>query len=205
MKTSKNTQVLTFCLLFCQQRSSKRSTFGGMNKKQKRVGGQPKFERPIDRIFYEMDQEFASGNKSFYALTIGLVFFGVLGLIWMIPFPKLGFLVKANMDTFLNWGSFYIAIIIYLYLRLAPTLSYAILFTIGLMSFCIVKLEYLERDGGPAVWLVSLCLLIVGLVGTVIQAKKESADTPPASIWRLLTMGPIWLWSKLFTKLNIKY
>lgn len=176
-----------------------------MNKKRKKTPGIPTFERPVDRIFYEMDQKFAKGNKIVYAVFIALAFFGVMGLIWMIPFPKLGFLVRMNMDTFLNWGSFYIAIIIYLYLRLAPTLSYAMLFTIGVMSFCIVQLEYVERDGGPAVWLVCTVLTLIGIVGTAFQAKKEPNEMPPAAIWRLLTVGPIWLWSKVFAVLKIKY
>lgn len=176
-----------------------------MNKKQRKAPKQPVFERPVERIFYEMDQRFASGNKGLYALSIALAFFGVMGLIWMIPFPKLGFLVRWNMDTFLNWGSFYIAVIIYLYLRLAPTLSYAMLFTIGVMSFFIVQLEYVERDGGPAVWLVCAILTVVGIVGTSFIAKKEHADIAPADVWRLLTVGLIWLWSKVFDILKIKY
>lgn len=176
-----------------------------MNKKPKKTVGTRKFERPVDRIFYEMDQEFATGNKIVYAIFIALTFFGIMGLIWMIPFPKLGFLVRMNMDTFLNWGSFYIALIIYLCLRLAPTLSYAMLFTIGMMSFCIVQLEYIERDGGPAVWLVCTLLTLVGIAGTILHAKKEPIEIPPATIGRLLTIGPIWLWSKIFAMLKIKY
>jgi len=176
-----------------------------MNKKQRKAPNKPTFERPVDRIFYEMDQKFATGNKIVYAVFIALAFFGVMGLIWMIPFPKLGFLVRTNMDTFLNWGSFYIAVIIYLYLRLAPTLSYGMLFTIGVMSFCIVQLEYVERDGGPAVWLVCLLMAIIGIIGTSWFAKKEQPETPPSEIWRLLTIGPIWLWSKVFAALKIKY
>lgn len=176
-----------------------------MNKKQKKAPNKPTFERPIERIFYEMDHIFATGNKIVYAVFIAMAFFGVMGLVWMIPFPKLGFLVRMNMDTFLNWGSFYIGIIIYLYLRLAPTLSYAMLFTIGVMSFFIVQLEYVERDGGPAVWLVCTVLTVIGIVGTAFQTKKESAEIAPADVWRLLTIGPIWLWSKVFDVVKIKY
>src|SRR5690606_5688207 len=176
-----------------------------MNKKQKKTPGIPTFERPVDRIFYEMDQKFATGNKIAYAVFIALTFFGVMGLVWMIPFPKLGFLVRMNMDTFVNWGSFYIAIIIYLYLKLAPTLSYAMLFTIGVMSFFIVQLEYVERDGGPSVWLVCALLAGLGILGTYIQAKREREDIALRDVWRLLTIGPIWLWSKVFTILKIKY
>lgn len=176
-----------------------------MSKKQQKAPKKPVFERPIERIFYDMDQDFAAGSKIVYALFIALAFFGVMGLVWMIPFPKLGFLVRMNMDTFLNWGSFYIAIVIYLYLRLAPTLSYAMLFSIGVMSCLIVQLEYVEQDGGLPVWLICAVLTLIGIVGTYIQAKKESRVIGVADLWRLLTVGPIWLWSKVFDKLKIKY
>ncbi|WDF67612.1 hypothetical protein PQ465_15030 [Sphingobacterium oryzagri] len=176
-----------------------------MNKKDKKQRQIPTFDRPVDRYFYEMDQQFGQGSLIGYAVALALVFFGVMGLVWMIPFPKLVFLENLQMQNFLNWGSFYIAIVIYLYLRLAPTLSYAMLFSIGIMSFLIVQLEYLERAGGPAVWLLSLLLALGGLVLSYFQAKKQLTTLSPATFWRLLTIGPIWLWSKVFASLKIKY
>lgn len=176
-----------------------------MNKKDKKQRQIPQFDRPVDRYFYEMDQMFGKGNKGIYALFLALAFFGIMGLIWMIPFPKLAFLENLNMQNFLNWGSFYIAIIIYLYLRLAPTLSYAMLFSIGIMSFFIVQLEYVERAGGPAVWLLSLLIAAIGITMTYLQARKDKANLSMAEFWRLLTLGPIWLWSKLFASLKFKY
>ncbi|TDS17378.1 DUF962 domain-containing protein [Sphingobacterium paludis] len=176
-----------------------------MKKRDKEKSPTPTFDRPVDRHFYEMDRQFTQVNKGAYALALGMAFFGALGLVWMIPFPQLAFLQKLNMQTFLNWGSFYIAVLIYLYLRLAPTLSYAMLFTIGIMSFFIVQLEYVERAGGLSVWFVSLLSLSIGVVGSYLLARKEAGALSPQVFWRLLTLGPIWLWSKVFKKLTIKY
>ncbi len=176
-----------------------------MKKKDKGKSRTPVFERPVDQHFYTLDQQFGQGNKLTYMLSIGLFFFGVMGLVWMIPFPQFEFLQKHNMQTFLNWGSFYIAILIYLYLRLAPTLSYAMLFTIGILSFFIVQLEYLERAGGPAVWAVSLIFVLLGAVGSYLLARKDHPTLSMQSFWRLLTLGPIWLWSKVFLLLKLKY
>lgn len=158
--------------------------------------------RRVEIYFSSLDQSF-KGNKIVYALFMTFAFFGVMGMIWMIPFPQLDLLKRINAQTFLNWGSFYIAIIIYLYLKLAPTLSYAILFTIGIMSFFIVQLEYVERDGGPAVLLVCGILAAVGLIGLWLFSKKEQNENQ--NFGQLLTIGPIWLWSKLFDKFKIKY
>lgn len=171
------------------------------NVKKKQEEIQP--PRTVDIHFDNLNKTF-NGNKVLYAIFLTLAFFGVMGLVWMIPFPQLEFLQKMNAQTFLNWGSFYIAIIIYLYLKLAPTLSYAILFSIAIMSFFIVQLEYVERDGGPSVILVCSIISIIGLLGAWILAKKES-NFNSKIFWNLLTIGPIWLWSKVFDKLKIKY
>jgi len=160
-------------------------------------------QREVDIQFKNLDNTF-KGNKSVYAFFLTLAFFGVMGLVWMIPFPQLEFLKKMNAQTFLNWGSFYIAIIVYFYLKLAPTLSYAALFSIAIMSFFIVQLEYVERDGGPTVILVCSIIAIVGLLGLWVYAKKEKSVSGK-DFWSLLTIGPIWLWSKVFDKLKIKY
>lgn len=171
-----------------------------MKKNNKKEVAEPL--RRVEIYFSSLDQSF-QGNKIVYALFMTLAFFGVMGMIWMIPFPQLDFLKRINAHTFLNWGSFYIAIIIYLYLKLAPTLSYAILFSIGVMSFFIVQLEYVERDGGPAVLFVCGILGAVGLIGLWLFSKKEHNENQ--NFGQLLAIGPIWLWSKLFDKFKIKY
>ncbi|NGF56612.1 hypothetical protein G5B00_08785 [Parapedobacter sp. SGR-10] len=175
-----------------------------MKKKGRNTKQQLHFDRPVDRYFYELDQTYKQGDKGLYALFLALAFFGVMGLIWMIPFPQFDFLVRVNAHTFLNWGSFFIAIIIYCYLKLAPTLSYAVLFCIGIMSFFIVQLEYVERDGGPTV--VGVCSLIAGLslLALWLITRKEGYINGRNFV-RLLTMGPIWLWSKVFQQLKWKY
>ncbi|MFZ4861523.1 hypothetical protein ACL9RF_05005 [Sphingobacterium sp. Mn56C] len=175
-----------------------------MKKKKPNTVKKPEFARPVEQYFYELDQVFTQGNKGLYALLLAFAFFGVMGIIWMIPFPQFEFMVKMNAHTFLNWGSFFIAIVVYLYLRLAPTLSYAILLCIGVMSFFIVQLEYIERDGGPAVLLVSLLLALSSITALWFIANKESKFTPK-DFKRLLTIGPIWLWSKVFEKVKLRY
>lgn len=165
---------------------------------------QPEVVRPVDRYLNEMDQTFAKGNKLAYAVFLSLAFFGIMGLIWMIPFPQFDFLIRMNAHTFLNWGSLFIAIVIYSYLKLAPTLSYAVLFCIAIMSFFIVQLEYVERDGGPTVILVCSIIALVSLLGLYLLMKKEDG-LGLKHFLSLLGLGPIWLWSKVFDKFKWKY
>lgn len=175
-----------------------------MNKSKNKPSLKEKETRKVDHYFAELDEYFTNGNKGLYALFLILAFFGTMGLIWMIPFPQFQFLIDLKMHTFLNWGSFFIAVVIYSYLKLAPTLSYAALFTISIMSYFIVQLEYVEKDGGPSVILVCSIIAILGFLGLVMLAKKEPR-VHGKEFTRFLTIGPIWLWSKVFKKFNIKY
>ncbi len=174
-----------------------------MKKKENRIHKNPEFTRPIEKYFYQLDQTYGKGNQILNSILLFLFFFGVMGLVWMIPFPQFDFLVKLNLHTFLNWGSFFIAIVIYCYLKLAPTLSYAMLLVIGVMSYFIVQLEYIERDGGPSVILVCSIIAIISLITLYFSNAKLNKSID--SFLNLLTIGPIWLWSKLFDKLNWKY
>src|SRR5690606_13914977 len=123
----------------------------------------------------------------------------------MIPFPEIAFLKKHGYDTFVNRGSFVIAGVVYYYLRLAPTLSYARLLTIGVYSYFIVQLEDVEQAGGPAVWSVCMCLMMASLLALYLGKNMERATVPFRSFLRLLWLGPIWLWHFVFKKLNIPY
>lgn len=175
---------------------------------QKKKGKKVKEEelRPVDRYFLELDQLFPSpGNRLGYCVSLFLLYFGVMGCIWMIPFPQIGLLVRMEMNDFLNWGSFFIAITIYIYLKLAPTLSYMILFCLAIMSFFIVRLEYIQWDGGPAVVLVCSLIAVASFILLRLLAAREPKKITIKDLWKLISIGPIWLWSKLFTKLGWKY
>lgn len=162
--------------------------------------------RPVDRYFAEFAQlSQHPGHRAVQYLLIPVFSFALLGLIWMIPFPEIAFLKKHGYHIFLNWGSFFIAIVVYYYLRLAPTLSYAVLASIGVMSYLIVQLEYIEQGGGPAVWAVCALLLVSSLVLLWIASRAESRPVPFRSFLRLLAHGPIWLWHFVFIKLKIPF
>lgn len=161
-------------------------------------------KRPVDKYFEQMDIDFANGSKALYAVFLAIAFFGIMGLIWMIPFPQFQFLIDMKMHTFLNWGSFFIAIVIYLYLKLAAMLSYAALFTISVMSFFIVQLEYVERDAGLSVVLICSILAFIGLLGLFLLSRKEK-NVFGKQFVMLLGIGPLWLWSKVYDRFKIKY
>lgn len=162
--------------------------------------------RPVEEHFAVLSRYAQHpGNRAVQYIFIPVFAFAILGLVWMVPFPEIGFLKRHGYDIFLNWGSIFIAIVVYYYLRLAPTLSYAALLTIGIYSFLIVQLEYVERDGGPAAWSVFLVLLVISLLALWMGKSQEKEKMPLKHFLKLLLVGPIWLWSFVFKRMNWPY
>lgn len=175
-----------------------------MKQKKKVQEVEPK--RPVDTYFEELDANFQDPtNRMIQIIFLPLLFFGLMGCIWMIPFPQFEFLVKLNWHTFLNWGSFFIAVVIYFYLKLSATLSYAILFSIGAMSYFIVQLEYVQKNGGPAVIWVCLAIALLALAALYVGKGKEKKAISGKQFLQFLLIGPIWLWHFVFQKFNIRY
>jgi len=140
-------------------------------------------------------------NILIHWLCVPLIAFSIFGLIWSIPFPYIGFLGKYN--GFINWASFLVALSIYYYLKLSPTLSYGMLLIIGLFSYLIVQLEYWELAGGPALWLVCLIIFILSWIGQFIGHKVEGKKPPFLTDFKFLLIGPIWLLAKVYKKIRI--
>lgn len=162
--------------------------------------------RTVDKYFEQFAaQSQHSGNRALQYLFMPLWCFGLLGLIWMIPFPEIAFLKKHGYHIFLNWASFFIAIVIYYYLRLAPTLSYAVLFSIGVASFFIVQLEYVEADGGPAVWFVCAMLMLFSSIALWLGNRQEDRPASPGALMKQLVHSPIWLWHFAFKRFKVPY
>jgi hypothetical protein len=140
----------------------------------------------IDRQFEQYNQ--AAGHTPYrYLLYPAIIFFafGLLAVIWAIPFPQLAFLGRYN--GFINWASFLIAGIIYYYLRLSPVVSYVLLLLTFAFSYGIIQLEKWQQAGGPYIWVVGLVLLLLGAIAQLILMRKRTA-------WvKILLTGPVWL------------
>jgi uncharacterized membrane protein YGL010W len=163
-------------------------------------------QRPVDRYLAQYTADHQDPvNRVVQGICIPVMLFAVLGLIWMIPFPEIGFLKRHGYDTFLNWASFAIAALVYYYLRLSATLSYAVLLSIGVSSFFIVRLEYWEAAGGPAVWLVCFVLFLISLAGRLIGYRREKRRSPEQGYFLSLLIGPLWLWRTVFERWKIPY
>lgn len=171
-----------------------------MNKKvQKKVSSSN-----VDDLFLQYAESHQNPtNILVHWICVPLIVFSLFGLVWCIPFPHVELLGKYN--GFVNWASFMVAISVYYYLKLSPTLSYGMLLMFGVFSYFIVQLEYWELAGGPALWLVCLILFIVSWIGQFVGHKIEGKKPSFLTDLKFLLVGPIWLLAKIYRKLKIPF
>lgn len=160
--------------------------------------------RPVDIYFARYSQSHQNPtNKLIHWICVPLIVFSILGLLWAIPFPHLGFLGQYN--GFFNWASFLIAFSIYYYYKLSPILSYFMLLLLMGLSYGIIQLAEWEKAGGPALWLVCLVLFILSWIGQFMGHKIEGKKPSFLDDLKFLLIGPAWLMHFILKKFSIRY
>jgi uncharacterized membrane protein YGL010W len=142
-------------------------------------------------------------NELIHWICVPLIVFSLLGLVWSIPFPHIGFLGSYN--GFVNWASFLIAFSIYYYYRLSPVLSYFMLLLIFAFSYLVIMLETWQHLGGPMLWQSCLAIFVLSWLGQFIGHKIEGKKPSFLDDVKFLLIGPIWLLHFVLLKLKIRY
>ncbi len=155
----------------------------------------------LDTLLVKYGESHQNGtNKLIHWIAVPSIVFSLLGLIWAIPMPEF-----MKQYPFFNWASLVIAFALYYYYRLSPILAFAMILVIGLFSFLIVQLEYLEQAGGPAMWLVCVIIFVVAWIFQFIGHKVEGKKPSFLEDVQFLLIGPIWLLHFVFKKIGLPY
>lgn len=158
----------------------------------------------VDTLFDQYAQSHQNPiNKLIHWICIPLIMFGLLGLVWQIPFPQLAFL--GRYQTFFNWASFLIAFVLYYYFTLSPVLFFMMIWVISGMSYLIVKLEGIYPLGSATAVGIYLVVFVLGWIGQFIGHKIEGKKPSFLQNVKFLLIGPIWLLHFLCDKVGIKY
>lgn len=161
-------------------------------------------KREVDAYFDQYAESHQSHtNEMIHWICVPLIVFSLLGLVWSVPFPHIGFLGKYN--GFVNWASFLIAFAIYYYYRLSPILSYFMLLLVFIFSYLIIELETWQHLGGPQLWQSCLAIFVLSWVGQFIGHKIEGKKPSFFDDIKFLLIGPIWLLHFVLLRLGIKY
>lgn len=143
-------------------------------------------------------------NVLIHWICVPLIAFSLLGLVWSIPMPHVGFLGKMN--GYINLATFLILFATVYYLRLSWRIGLAMIFTIWVFSAGIIFLERLNRlHHWPTMGAVCLVIFVLAWIGQFIGHKLEGKKPSFLDDLRFLLIGPAWLWSKIFRKLGWQY
>ncbi len=144
-----------------------------------------------------------SKNELIHWICVPLIVFSLVGLIWSIPFPYLGFL--GGLNGYVSWALFLIAFAVYYYFKLSPVLAGFMLLLIVLFVYAILALLNWQHAGGPMLWQSCLAIFVLSWVGQFIGHKIEGKKPSFFDDIKFLLIGPIWLLHFLLMKVGIKY
>jgi uncharacterized membrane protein YGL010W len=160
--------------------------------------------RLIDRYF----DMYAEGhqneiNKLIIGISVPLIVFSLLGLVWSIPFPHIKFL--GNFNGMFNWASFLIAFAVYYYYKLSPVLSYFMLVIIMFFCYLITLLMKWEENDRPHLWQSCLVILSISCISYAVGQKIEGKKTSFSDNLKFLLIGQIWLLHLVLYRFKVKY
>ncbi|QHT70944.1 DUF962 domain-containing protein [Rhodocytophaga rosea] len=140
-------------------------------------------------------------NKLVHWVCVPLIMFSIIGLLWSIPCPFVASL-PAPFDDFINWGTFFLLLALFFYLRLSFTLFLGML----LIAFIIALGNYiLSQRAVLPLWAISLIIFAAAWVGQFIGHKIEGKKPSFFKDLQFLLIGPAWLLSFIYKKLGIRY
>ena len=161
-------------------------------------------KRPVDLLFDKYAESHQNTtNKLVHWICVPLIVFSLLGLIWQIPFPHIGFLGSYN--GFFNWASFLLAFSLYYYFTLSPVLFFLMIWVVGLMSYIIVKIEQSVGLASGTAYAIYAAIFVAAWVGQFIGHKIEGKKPSFLDDVKFLLIGPIWLLHFICKKMGLRY
>ena len=126
-----------------------------------------------------------------------IVVLGTVGLLWAMPIPSAFY----DISPFLNWGSvFLMATTVYYFIISLPIAIGMLPFVVAVAAFQL-WLGTLELPAAD----ISLALLAAGVAGLWIGHRNKPGIVPVVVDLQLMMIGPAWLLSALYRRLNIPF
>ncbi len=134
-------------------------------------------------------------NKLVHWICVPLIFFSLVGLLYSVKFP---FFILTDIQ--LNLAHIALLASLFYYFRLSKSL------TIGLLIFVIVCLWfcYVIEEQEISLWIVSVVVFVAAWIGQFWGHKVEGKKPSFLKDVQFLLIGPAWLMSFIFEKLDIK-
>lgn len=137
-------------------------------------------------------------NKTVHWICVPFIMFSLVGLLWSIPTPEL--FDKFNFPV--NFGTLFMLFALFYYSTLSTPLTVGMLFV---TAFLVFGNYYLAKIETPPLWLVSIVIFAIAWVGQFIGHNIEGKKPSFLKDLQFLLIGPLWLLSFIYKKLNIPY
>ena len=136
-------------------------------------------------------------NKQLHWLCVPLIVFSLLGLLWSLSLPA----EVSGLPFTLNWAILIIIVALIYYSFLSLSLTVGMFIITGLMIFVLDSLSGLAIS----LWAICLFVFVLAWIGQFIGHKYEGKSPSFFKDVQFLLIGPLWLLSFIYRKLDISY
>ena len=143
-----------------------------------------------------------STNKAIHWVCVPLIMLSLLALISIIPFPihDITLFSINGKKVLLNWTIIFLLFAIIFYLKLSISIAVGmLLIALGMIA----SINWIELFD-PTIWRLSIAIFIMAWIGQFIGHKIEGKKPSFFEDIQFLLIGPAWLLSFIYKKLNIK-
>ena len=133
-------------------------------------------------------------NKTLHWICVPLIVFSLLGLLFPLS-------LSAILPVSVNGAAVLLILAILYYLLLSWQLALGMFAVAGLMLLVLDKISALATP----LWLLSVIIFVLAWIGQFIGHKVEGKKPSFFKDVQFLLIGPLWLLSAVYRKLNIPY
>jgi uncharacterized membrane protein YGL010W len=136
-------------------------------------------------------------NKILHWVCVPLIVLSLFGLLWTVPLP-----VEIEILPFqLNWAIILLTLALIYYSILSIPLAIGMLLVVSTMLYMLHSLAQLQVP----LWLLSVIVFVLAWIGQFIGHQIEGKRPSFFKDVQFLLIGPLWLLSFIYHKLDIRY
>lgn len=155
--------------------------------------------RKIEQLLSEYGESHQNHtNKAIHWICVPLIMFSIIGLLWSIPTPE----AFHSIGFPVNFGTISLLLALVYYVSLSLPLTIGMVF---ITAAIIAGNYYLEQSGIAPLWLISIVIFVGAWIGQFIGHGIEGKKPSFFKDLQFLLIGPAWIMSFVYKKLNIGY
>ncbi|HMG16514.1 MAG TPA: Mpo1-like protein [Saprospiraceae bacterium] len=134
-------------------------------------------------------------NKLIHWVCVPAIFFSIMGLLYLVPFP-------IEKTWYLNWASLVLlgGLIFYLFNSISIFLGFLV---IGILTLKGIESIVLYANSDQKAFYYLLFIFVIAWIGQFIGHKIEGKKPSFLDDLRYLLVGPAWLLHFIYKKLGI--